>query len=684
MKRYYISALVILTISYLFSAAPIVSNILVTPETNQVSINYTLTADNQCQVILLVSPDAGVNYNHFPTTSVSGDVGNAVMPGNNQIIWKPSEDDMSVGTYKVKIIARDNPVVSLDPDHPEYLEQFESFVKVPGGTFTMGNTWDLGSSNFNSNMDLPTTHQVTLSSFYISKYEVTQAEYEAVMGTNPSKHLENGKNKPVENVSWLMAVSYCNTRSIQEGLTPCYDLSDLSCDFSANGYRLPTEAEWEYAARGANNDSDYHYSGSDILDDVAWHWDNSGDISHIVCEKAPNSLGLYDMSGNVWEWCYDWAAAYSNETQTDPTGPTSPPDDRKRINRGGSYTDKAETTDFWLVAFRNSALQDSAWDNVGFRLVRSNIDALIPQVVADPVINPTGGTYDTAQTITITCITDGASIYYTNDGSDPTESSTLYTASIELSESATIKAKAFKAACTPSNIVSEVYAINVTGTTEDLVFVESGTFDRGTVSSFYIGEHEVTQAEYQAIMGTNPSNFSGDNKPVEMVSWYDAVNYCNARSIAEGLTPCYDTSTWECDLTANGYRLPTELEWTYAAKGGNLTAFNSYNAESYPDGYRWAGTNDINELENYAWYNHNGPDGTKPVGTKLPNELGLYDMSGNVHEWTTPNPNNTWYYFMGGAWCHTSLPNIWKRIKQYASETAYDIGFRVARTRISE
>ncbi len=127
--------------------------------------------------------------------------------------------------------------------------QGEIMVFIPGSTFTMGRTTGDGSSN-----ELP-LHQVTLDSFLISKFEVTQAEYEAVMGANPSSNHGIGDIYPVNNVSWFSALEYCNTLSIMEGLTPCYNLEDWSCNFDANGYRLPTEAEWEYAARGGANNS---------------------------------------------------------------------------------------------------------------------------------------------------------------------------------------------------------------------------------------------------------------------------------------------------------------------------------------------------------------------------------------------------------------------------------------------
>ncbi len=212
------------------------------------------------------------------------------------------------------------------------------FVLVQGGTYTMG------SSSGNSD-ELP-LHSVTLSSFYISKTEVTQGQWKAVMGTNPSNFSSVGDNGPVEQVSWYDCISYCNKLSIKEGKPPCYSISGntspidwtsgtIACDFTAKGYRLPTEAEWEYAARGGNKSAGYSYSGSNTLNDVAWNNSNSGSTTHIVGAKTANELGINDMSGNVWEWCWDWFGSYSNSSQTNPTGAAS---GSYHIVRGGSWS----------------------------------------------------------------------------------------------------------------------------------------------------------------------------------------------------------------------------------------------------------------------------------------------------------------------------------------------------------
>ena len=195
--------------------------------------------------------------------------------------------------------------------------QFE-MVNVEGGTFTMGATAEQGSSY---GSDEKPTHQVTLSSYMIGKTEVTQALWETVMGSNPSKF--KGADLPVENVSW---------EECQEFITKLNALT-------GKNFRLPTEAEWEFAARGGNNSSGYKYSGSNNLSDVAWSEGNSEGTTHPVGTKSPNELGIYDMSGNVWEWCNDWYGDYSSSSQSNPTGPNS---GSNRVLRGGDWYNSAE------------------------------------------------------------------------------------------------------------------------------------------------------------------------------------------------------------------------------------------------------------------------------------------------------------------------------------------------------
>jgi len=507
----------------------------------------------------------------------------------------------------------------------EILTAPAGFVYVPSGTFTMGRTTGTGNSD-----ELP-THSVTLDAFYMSKYEVTQAEWQAVIGSNPASGYGVGPNYPVYYVSWYAVLKYCNQRSINEGLTPVYSISGSTnpanwgavptsddvtwnaavYNWSANGYRLPTEAEWEYAARGATNTPDYLYSGSDDVSMVAWY----GGIgtpygTKPVGSKAPNSLGIYDMSGNVWEWCWDWYSSnyYSSSPQNNPTGPVTGTD---RVRRGGFWQHSA---DYCRVSYRSYPMPPTHVGGVGFHVCRS---------------------------------------------------------------------------------------------TNRMVLVEGGTFNNGTsnvtLSSFYIDKYETTQASYQAVMGINPSYFSGNpNRPAEQVSWYNAIEYCNRRSMQEGFTPCYsysssgtNPSNWptgwnsndanhtnvSCNWTANGYRLPTEMEWMYAAKGGNQS-----------QGYTYSGSNTIGSV---AWYSSNSGSRTHNVGELISNELGTFDISGNVWEWswdiwgsfpyddqTNPTgPNNgSLRVGRGGAWDDPAGNcSVVSRTNFWPTTTSRWIGFRCAR-----
>jgi formylglycine-generating enzyme required for sulfatase activity len=168
-------------------------------------------------------------------------------------------------------------------------------------------------------------------------------------------------------VNWYEAVEYCNRLSLKEGLTPAYRGSgdSIVCDFNATGYRLPTEAEWEYAAKAGNkNYLSYEYSGGNSVERVAWHSGNSGNSTHPVGTKQPNDLGLYDMSGNVWEWCWDWYGSYSGGSQTDPRGASS---GTSRVVRGGSWNSDAASV---RSAIRRYNPPSNRRDYLGFRLVR--------------------------------------------------------------------------------------------------------------------------------------------------------------------------------------------------------------------------------------------------------------------------------------------------------------------------
>lgn len=238
---------------------------------------------------------------------------------------------------------------ALKPFHSSLIPM----VRVEGGSFAFGEGED------NQQTDEHRSDYVPLPSFYISKYEVTQAQWKQVMDTNPSEF--EGDSLPVDHVSWLEAVEFCNLLSAREGLTPAYRISPgrVSCNFQAEGYRLPTEAEWEFAARGGNKSQAYAYSGGNDLGQVAWWLENSDRKSHPVGQKQSNELGLHDMSGNVWEWCWEW---YDS-------------DHSSHAIRGGSwYSFPVYDHDDCLVQSRYQYYEPETWEAcipVGIRVCRS-------------------------------------------------------------------------------------------------------------------------------------------------------------------------------------------------------------------------------------------------------------------------------------------------------------------------
>ncbi len=238
-----------------------------------------------------------------------------------------------------------------DEFNPSSVAMQYHFIQHPvqPEVFVQGGVFSNGTSN------------ITLNSYYIDKYEVTQREYNDVMSAVLNFHEDAKMNYPVYYVSWLDAIEYCNRRSILEELQPCYTLppygnhpntwppgwktnpnihNQISCNWDNAGYRLPTEMEWMYAARGGLLSKGYQYCGNDSISIVAWYNGNSGHSVQRVGTKYPNELGIHDMSGNLWEWCWDIYGTYPLEDQTNPRGPAS---GASRVLRGGSYYTDADS-----------------------------------------------------------------------------------------------------------------------------------------------------------------------------------------------------------------------------------------------------------------------------------------------------------------------------------------------------
>jgi formylglycine-generating enzyme required for sulfatase activity len=249
---------------------------------------------------------------------------------------------------------------SMQPAAPPVRPAPANMVYIRGGTFQMGSLVSEAGRGSDE-----TQRQVTVGSFYMGKYEVSQKEWVEIMGSNPSYF--KGDNLPVENISWYDAVEYCNRLSVKEGFVPAYHGSgdNITCDFKATGYRLPTEAEWEYACRAGTTTS--FNTGNNISANTANYGRDRGKTTAME-SFAANVWGLYDMHGNVWEWCWDWYGSYSSRSQTNPVGASS---GSYRVLRGGVWDG---TTQNARSANRSYHPPASRYYNLGFRLLRPRFE----------------------------------------------------------------------------------------------------------------------------------------------------------------------------------------------------------------------------------------------------------------------------------------------------------------------
>jgi formylglycine-generating enzyme required for sulfatase activity len=253
-------------------------------------------------------------------------------------------------------------------------ERENKMVFVAGGNFVMG------SNDLDAEHSQQPAHAVRVGDFFLSRFEITQREYLAVYGSNPSAN--QNPEHPVERVSWADAARFCNLRSIAEGLQPAYRMrgspdpfawgwndsaihDSLECDFDANGYRLPTEAEWNWAALGGMMSMGYQYSGSNIISQVCWYMGSAANASHPVGMLNPNELGIHDLSGNVWELCWDRFGQYGSGGEQDPQGPGT---GGFRVLRGGSWL---SASGLCKVRYRSSIAPGYKNLHIGFRVARS-------------------------------------------------------------------------------------------------------------------------------------------------------------------------------------------------------------------------------------------------------------------------------------------------------------------------
>jgi formylglycine-generating enzyme required for sulfatase activity len=444
-----------------------------------------------------------------------------------------------------------------------------AMILVPAGEFMMGSP----NSDDNAERDEKPQHPVRITRpFYLGKYPVTQEQWQAVMGNNPSRF--NGPKSPVQNVSWDDCQQF---------------LKKLNAKIGAQGGKLvlPTEAQWEYACR-AGSTTRYCFGDHDSgLDEYAWYAANSGKTTRPVGLKKPNVWGLYDMHGDVEEWCADrYDGSYYGKSPTDdPTGPATGSD---RVDRGGSSESPADRC---RSAARGARRPGDRSDNLGFRIAQVPADAAAGTAVASP---------------------SAAS------KSNPIESKTT--------ESKTTQAKAIES----GNLLKVPAPVTSTfdlgkGVTLEMVRIPAGEFLMGSPASdqhvpnsekplhrvritrpFFLSTYLVTQEQWQAVTGSNPSYFKGAKNPVEHVKWNDCQAFLNELNRQIG-------------GQGRKFALPNEAQWEYASRAGSTTPYSFGSADS--------------ELGEYAWYQANSGGQTHPVGQKRANAWGLYDMYGDVREW---------------------------------------------------
>ena len=542
-------------------------------------------------------------------------------------------------------------------------------IKVDGGTFMMG-------SNSGSSNEKP-VHEVTLSPYYIGETEVTQALWKAAGCINRSYY--KNSRLPIHDVMWVECQEFIRRLNVLTGYR----------------FSLPTEAQWEFAARGGNESKGYLYAGSDDIGSVAWYHDNSnvdGKWIHEVATKQPNELGIYDMSGNAVEWCVDRYYSYSAAAQIDPAWPGVEDDSDDCVTRGGSCFTAANQC---RVTARDFCWNELREVHNGLRLALQDDNPVALGVSEDNVEMFEG---DMA-TVTIT---NGKGNYRVISSDEQvaiaaTQNSMMYIIAMGIG-TATVTIEDDQSDLQARVLVRVGKECTVGDVTFKMMPVEGGTFLMGdtweqglsygdgdgphtvhevTLSSYSIGQTEVTQELWTAVMGYNPSehnewqNFINPQGPVENMTWDECQEFISRLK----------------EMTGLHFRLPTEAEWEFAARGGNRSMPYSYSGSRYIEEVAWYRSNADNH--------HGGVSGPQTVALLLPNELGLYDMSGNVWEycqdWYGPYSDEpqtdpkgpstgTARVMRGGSFIESS--NSCKCAKrdytQWYDEGANTIGFRLA------
>jgi len=450
-------------------------------------------------------------------------------------------------------------------------------VVIPAGSFVMGSDKDAREQP---------PHTVAIRSFLMGRTEVTQNLWISIMGKNPSRFKDCGQECPVERVGWDDIQQFIARLNQKTGQT----------------YRLPSEAEWEYAAR-AGTDTDWSFGNDESkLGDYGWYSDNSGDKTQKTRQKLPNAFGLYDMHGNVWEWtqdCYHWN--YIGAPSDGSAWITSCADNR-RVIRGGSFIGSAR---FFRSAYRYGYDLNMPNRTGGFRLARDLGPGFLPEENGTNLDAPQGG--KASQNLAAVAVLKDCA---------------------ECPEMVVIPAGSFVMGSDKNNDEKPPHTV--------------------TIRSYAIGKTEVTQQQWANVMGSNPSFFKGCGSecPVESINFDEIQNFINRLN----------------QKTGKKYRLPSEAEWEYAARAGTMT--------------EWSFGDDESKLFSYGWYEGNSGDKTHVVGQKLPNAFGLFDMHGNVWEFT----KDCWHSdyvgapTSGGAW----EGNCWERVRRGGSWSSGAKGLRSA------
>ena len=419
--------------------------------------------------------------------------------------------------------------------------------------------------------------------FWLGKTEVTQGQWEALMGNNPSNFKNAGRDAPVEQVSWDDAMQFC--RKLTERERAAARLPE------GYEYTLPTEAQWEYACRAGTTGD---YAGN--LDGMAWYNQNSGNTTHPVAQKQANGWGLYDMHGNVWEWCRDWYGNFPGGNVTDPTGP---PSGSFRVYRGGGWGGGAANC---RSADRFRRGPGVRVDDLGFRL------ALAPPILTRvlntvPVATNRSAGVSTALEIQPPTLGINTGPVATNRSAEVSEALEKLRGPEE-GQTWTIPDLGSVMQPIPAGTFTMGSPLSELSRGSD-----EGPQTRVTLTqSYWLGKTEVTQGQYETVMGTNPSKYrnAGKDAPVERVSWNDAIEFCRK------LTERERAAGRLADRYA--YTLPTEAQWEYACRAGTTGPYGG----------------DVNAM---AWHASVSGGQTHPVGQKRANAWGLCDMHGNVWEW---------------------------------------------------